>query len=294
MTDRCSRRDFIATAAAGVGLVVQGSARLALAAEKPAILGGPRTRTAPWPSWPIKDTTDEEAIVEVLRSGRWFRGGGNQVNRFEDAYARLFGAKYCVAVSSGTGALVTALGALDIGPGDEVIVPPYTFIATVNAVLLHYALPVFVDTDPETFQIDASKIEAAITPRTAAILPVHIGGSPADMDTIAAIAAKHKLAVVEDACHAPLAEWRGRKVGTCGTAGCFSFQVSKMLAAGEGGAILTDELNLAQRLYGFHSNGNGRRIAGASSKDGRTANFRMTEFQGALLRVQMTRLEQQA
>ena len=177
MSNQYSRRDFvIAAAAAGVGLPMRNSADSSLAAEKPAVLGGRKTRTSPWPSWPIKDATDEEAVAAVLRSGRWFRGGGNQVNRFEDAYARLFGAKYCVAVSSGTGALVTALGALDIGPGDEVIVPPYTFIATVNAVLLHYALPVFVDTDPETFQIDAGKIEAAISPRTAAILPVHIGG----------------------------------------------------------------------------------------------------------------------
>ena len=295
MKDRYCRRDFIVAAAvAGVALAREESSGNALAVEKPAILGGRKTRTAPWPLWPVKDVTDEKAVAEVVRSGRWFRGGGNEVNRFEDAYARLLGAKHCVAVSSGTGALVTALGALDIGPGDEVIVPPYTFIATVNAVLLHYALPVFVDTDPDTFQINARKINAAISPRTAAVLPVHIGGSPADMDAIAAIAAKHKLAVIEDACHAPLAEWRGRKLGTCGTAGCFSFQVSKMLAAGEGGAILTDDRNLAQRLYGFHNNGNGRRIGGASAKGGRTANFRMTEFQGALLGIQMTRLEQQA
>ena len=179
------------------------------------------------------------------------------------------------------GALVTALGALDIGPGDEVIVPPYTFIATVNAVLLHYALPVFVDTDPDTFQINARKIDAAISPRTAAVLPVHIGGSPADMDAIAAIAAKHKLAVIEDACHAPLAEWRGPQAGHLRHGGVLQLSGEQNACRGRRGRDFTDDRGLAQRLYGFHNNGNGRRIGGASAKGGRTANFRMTEFQGA-------------
>ncbi len=136
-------------------------------------------------------------------------------------------------------ALITSLAALGIGPGDEVIVPPYTFVATVNAVLIHHALPVFVDTDPETFQVDARKIEAAITERTACILPVHLGGSAADMDAIMAIAAKRKLPVIEDACQAHLAEWKTRKVSTIADLGCFSFQASKNLNSGEGGAILT-------------------------------------------------------
>ena len=130
------------------------------------------------------------------------------MNRFEETWARTLGAKHCVAVANGTSALITSLAALGVGPGDEVIVPPYTFVATINAVLMHHALPVFVDTDPETFQIDARKLESAITERTACILPVHIGGSPADMDAILAVAARHKLPVLEDACQAHLAEWQ--------------------------------------------------------------------------------------
>ena len=140
------------------------------------------------------------------------------------------------------------------------IVPPYTFIATINAVLLQYALPVFVDTDPETFQIDAKKIEAAITERTAAIMPVHLGGNVADMDAILAVARKHKLPVIEDACQAHLAEWRGKKVGTLGTTGCFSFQVTKNLTSGEGGAILTNDGDLAEKCYAFQNNNRARTV----------------------------------
>ena len=201
-----------------------------------------------------------------------------------------------MATANGTSALFASLAALGIGPGDEVIVPPYTFIATINAVLLHYALPVFVDTDPETFQIDPRKIEAAITDRTAAIMPVHIGGNVADMDAILAIAKKHKLPVIEDACQAHLAEWRGKKVGTLGTTGCFSFQVTKNLCSGEGGAILTNDGELAEQCYAFHNNSRARTATGYNFAylGGRGANLRMTEFQGTLLLAQMTRLEEQS
>ena len=165
------------------------------------------------------------------------------------------GTTHCVATANGTSALIASLGALDIDPGDEVIVPPYTFIATINAVLLHYALPVFVDTDPATFQIDATKVEAAITDRTRALLPVHLGGNVADLDTLLAIASQHKLPLIEDACQSHLAEWKGKKVGSLGAAGCFSFQVTKNLPSGEGGAIITSDPELAARCYAFHNNG---------------------------------------
>ena len=182
---------------------------------------------------------------------------------------------------------ITSLAALGIGPGDEVIVPPYTFVATINAVLMHHALPVFVDTDPETFQIDARKIEAAITERTACIMPVHLGGSAADMDTILAVAKKHKLPVVEDACQAHLAEWRTKKVSTLGDLGCFSFQASKNLNAGEGGAILTNSDDLYEQCKSFQNNGRMAANAGfAYVRNG--ANLRITEFQGALLLQQLT------
>ena len=133
-------------------------------------------RTDAFPSWPKFDSREEQALLEVLRGGKWFRGAGQRVNSFEQAYGQLMGAKHCLATANGTSALLTSLAALDVGPGDEVIVPPYTFVATVNVVLARYALPVFVDINPETFQIDARKIEAAITDRTAAIMPVHLGG----------------------------------------------------------------------------------------------------------------------
>ena len=141
-------------------------------------------------------------MLDTLRSGKWYRGNGKNVARFEEAYAQLTGAKTCLATANGTSALFTSLAAMGIEPGDEVIVPPYTFIATVNAVLRQYAVPVFVDTDPETFQMDTRKLEAAITPRTRAIIPVHLGGMMCDMDAIMAIAKKHNLIVIEDAAHA--------------------------------------------------------------------------------------------
>jgi dTDP-4-amino-4,6-dideoxygalactose transaminase len=158
---------------------------------------------------------------------------------------------------------------------------------------LHHALPVFVDTDPETFQIDATKLEGAITERTACLMPVHMGGAPADMDAILAIADRHKLPVLEDACQAHLAEWRNRKLSTLGALGCFSFQVSKNLSGGEGGAILTNNDNLAEQCRSFHNNGRDHASAGSAIlRNG--ANLRMTEFQAALLLQQFTRLEEQS
>jgi dTDP-4-amino-4,6-dideoxygalactose transaminase len=290
-----TRRTFIAATPA-VG-VAASSGKLSVNAEqeKPAVLGGPKTRTEPFPSWPVTNSTDEKALLETLRSGHWFRGSGQHVNRFEQAYKQLIGVRNCLATANGTSALFVALNGIGIEPGDEVIVPPYTFIATINVVLRQFALPVFVDADIETFQIDPKKIEAAITPRTKAIMPVHLGGSSCDLDAILTISQKHQIPVIEDACQAHLAEWRGRKVGTYGKAGCFSFQASKNLNAGEGGAILTDDDDLYERLFTFHNNGTSRNPKRAGfAYDGTGANFRLTEFQAALLIAQMTRIEEQA
>ena len=241
------------------------------------------------------DHREEQALLETLGTRKWLRVSGQSVNRFEQAYARMIGSKGCLATSNGTSALYLSLKALGVGPGDEVIVPPYTFIATVNPVLMLYALPVFVDTDRETGQIDARKIEEAITDRTAAILPVHIGGSAADLDSILAIARRHHLPVVEDACQAHLGEWRNRKLGTYGAAGCFSFQATKNMACGEGGALVTDDEALLEKCFAIHSHGRARRIWGYdfTYKVG-GANLRMDEFHAALASVQMTRLEAQA
>ena len=220
------------------------------AAGMPAILGGAKTHPAPFPSWPVFDQTEERAVLDTLRSGKWYRGTGKTVEAVPAAPMReLTGARFCLAMANGTSALLTSLSALGVEPGDEVLVPPYTFIATVNAVLQHRALPVFVDTDAQTFQMDARKIEAAITPRTRAIIPVHLGGSACDLDTILPIAARRGIPVLEDACQAHLAEWRGRKVGTYGKAGCFSFQASKNLNCGEGGAILCNDEDFFERCY---------------------------------------------
>jgi dTDP-4-amino-4,6-dideoxygalactose transaminase len=282
-----NRRSFLAASAAA-------SAAYG-AVAKPALLGGPKVRTTAWPSWPVFDKREEASVLKTLASGNWFRGSGKNVAEFEAQYAALTGAKGCLATANGTSALLTSLAALGVGAGDEVIVPPYTFVATINVVLMLNAMPVFVDSDRETSQIDARKIEAAITDRTAAIMPVHLGGSASDIDAILKLAAKRKIPVVEDACQAHLGEWRGRKVGTYGATGCFSFQASKNLNSGEGGAILTNDLDLLEKCYAFHNNSRGRKNTGYDfAYQARGANLRMTEFQGGLLMAQMTRLEEQS
>jgi dTDP-4-amino-4,6-dideoxygalactose transaminase len=283
-----SRRGFLAAS-------TLAGATLSAATEKPAILGGAKTHPQAFPSWPVLDQTEERALLDTLRSGKWYRGQGRMANQFEQAYAQLTDARFCLATNGGTSALFTSLNAAGVEPGDEVLVPPYTFIATVNVVLGQHALPIFVDSDPETFQMDARKIEAAITPRTRAIIPVHLGGNVCDLDAMISIATRHNIPLIEDACQAHLSEWRGRKAGTYGQAGCFSFQASKNLNSGEGGAILFNDEDFHERCYAFHNNGTGlkqRTPNFAYSSAG--ANFRMTEFQAALLVAQMTRIEAQS
>lgn len=248
-----------------------------------------------WPKWPEWDiTTDEPPVVEVLRSGVWSRK--KVVEEFETAWAKTIGAKRCVTTVNGTNAMICALSSLDIGGGDEVIIPPYTFIATPQAVLQTGAMPVFVDTDPNTFQIDVNKIEAKITARTRAILPVHIAGIPCDIDAIMKIARKHNLIVVEDACQAWLSEVNHKKVGTFGNAGCFSFQNSKNIPMGEGGAIVSDDEALIDRCFSYHNFGiaHGSMVAkyGAGMSMPGTK-LRLTEYQAAIGLAQLKRLDAQ-
>ncbi|MCX6630125.1 MAG: DegT/DnrJ/EryC1/StrS family aminotransferase [Candidatus Solibacter sp.] len=288
-----SRRNLLA--GAPLALTALAADTPADTGGKPAMLGGPKAFKGAFPGWPAYDQTEERALIDTLRSGKWYRGSGQTVGKFEQAYARLTGANYCLATANGTSALFTSLNALGVEPGDEVLVPPYTFVATINVVLRQHALPVFVDTDLETFQMDARKVEAAISPRSRAIMPVHLGGNACDLDTLLAIAAQHGIPLVEDACQAHMAEWKGRKVGTYGQAGCFSFQASKNLNSGEGGAILCGDEDLRERCYAFHNNGSGLKYIGTNfSYNSSGANLRMTEFQGALLLAQMTRIEAQA
>jgi dTDP-4-amino-4,6-dideoxygalactose transaminase len=257
-----------------------------------AIDGGAPVRTKPWPPWPAFDASEEEALLGVLRSGQWWSVGGEKVHEFEEAFARFQDARYATCVTNGTAALEIALRALGIGCGDEVIVPPYTFIATASSVLAVSASPVFVDIDPDTFNLDPARIEEAITERTRAVIPVHIAGCPADMDAILAVARKHGLAVIEDAAQAHGAEWKGRKVGAIGDLGTFSFQASKNLNAGEGGAIVTDNADLADKVWSIHNVG---RTRGGRWYEHPVlgGNFRMTEWQGAILLAQMARLPEQ-
>lgn len=267
-----------------------------ISSRRLAIDGGAPVRDSaarPWPVWPIWDESEERAIIDVLRSGQWWSVGGNRVPQFEEAFARFHEARHAVAVTNGTAALEVVLRALGIGCGDEVIVPPYTFIATASSVLAVGATPVFVDIEAHSLNIDPTKIEAAITPRTKAIIPVHIAGCPADMDGVMDVARKHGLRVIEDAAQAHAAEWKGRKIGAIGDAGTFSFQASKNLNSGEGGVITTNYDEVGDRVWSVHNVGR--------TKGGRWyehpvlgGNFRMTEWQAAILLAQMERLPGQA
>ena len=298
MNNLLDRRKFInVLSVAGAGLAT-GFPTISTARiedQKPALLGGPQAHPTAFPGWPVFGGTEDDSLSEVLESKAWGRLDGKIVAEFEQEYAKTLGAAHCLGVSSGTSALSTILGAMDIGPGDEVIMPVYTFVATYNVVVLNYALPVFVDTDLESFQIDASKISAAMTPRTRALMPVHIGGSPADMDAIMAVANKAEVPVIEDACQAHLASWKGKPVGNYGLAGAFSFQSSKNLNSGEGGAVITNNEGFAQTCYRFHNQGQGGSTTSYMAGTGtRASNMRLTEFQGALLLAQMTRWEVQS
>lgn len=299
MANELARRAFVKAAAAGSSALAWLGARraprvLAAEADKPALLGGTPVHRGGWPGWPQWREAWEPQILQVLRSGRWCRsGGGGQVPEFEAGWAGLLGAKRCVATASGTTALITALHVMGVDAGDEVITSPYTFIATYNTILMHKALPVFADTDPATLTLDPASIESRITERTRAIVPVHIYGLPCDMDPINAVAQRHKLAVVEDACQAWLAEYQGRKCGTLADLGCFSFQNSKHIPAGEGGAITGNSDELLDRCHAFHNCGRATGTFQGSGCFSRGSNFRMLHYQAALLSQQFDKLVQE-
>lgn len=295
-----TRRQVLATASAGTlgimaadpvkAFIFQGKEQ-----DKLAILGGEPVRTAPWPDWPVWDPSAEKDILEMLRSGRWWRGSGDYVAEFEEKYAEFIGAGRCLATASGTTALLISLHVLGVDAGDEVLVSPYTFIATYNSIFISKALPVFVDTDPETFLIDPGKIEEKITERTTAILPVHIYGLPVDMDSVNAIAGKHGLKVIEDACQAWLAEYKNRKAGTLGDLGCFSFQNSKHIPTGEGGAIVGDDDEVMDRCHSFHNCGRPYgSVKGSTPYPIRGSNRRMQQMQAIMLMSQMKRAKKDA
>lgn len=258
-----------------------------------ALHGGSPVRARPFASWPAFGSAEEEALLRVLRSGRWGRLDGDEVRRFEARFAALHGCGRAVAVSSGTVALRIALLAAGIRAEDEVIVPAYTFVATASAVVEANAFPVFADVDPLTFNLDPAAVAAAVTPRTKAVVPVHFAGLPADMDAIAEVAREHGLLVIEDAAHAHGARYRDRPAGSLGRLAAFSFQSSKNLTAGEGGIVTTNDDALADACESIHNCG---RVTGGAWYEHHviSGNYRLTEFQGALLACQLDRLDEQA
>jgi len=287
-----------------------------------AVRGGTPVRLRPFPSWPVFDEREIRAAVDVLRSGVWWRprfgeglvdrellflhedGGGqgrpSEVTLLQQEFARFQGAGYAIACSNGTAAVDLAVRALDIGPGAEVIVPAYTYVGGVTGVLHSGAEAVFVDIDPDTYNIDPARVEEALTENTAAVIPCHFGGQCADLDALQEICRRRGLRLIEDAAHAHGASWRGRGAGpgsdrgagTVGDAGTFSFQASKNMTAGEGGMVVTRDLQVATRVES---------LAWSGRRHGRPWyefhelgwNARLTELQAGILRVQLTRVEEQ-
>jgi dTDP-4-amino-4,6-dideoxygalactose transaminase len=258
-----------------------------------AIHGGSPVRTKPFPAWPVFGAEEEQALLRTLHSGKWGRLDGDEVAQFERRFADYHQAKHAVAVVNGTVSLRIALMAAGIEAGDEVIVPPYTFLATATAVVEANATPIFADIELETFNLDPEAVEAAITPRTRAIIPVHMGGLPVKMEAILAIARRHGLTVIEDAAHAHGAEYQGRRVGAIGDLGSFSFQSTKNLTSGEGGVILTNDDELAERCRSIQNCG---RIPSGAWYEHHviSGNYRLGEFQGAILNAQFSRFDAQA
>jgi dTDP-4-amino-4,6-dideoxygalactose transaminase len=262
------------------------------AADTLAIDGGTPVRTKPFPKWPMVDEQDERALLDVLRSGTWGSTAGDKVKTFAERFARYQDATHGVPVTNGTAALEVALRAVGVAPLDEVIVPPYTFVASATAILSIGAIPVFCDIREDSLLIDAADAERRVTPRTKAILAVHIAGQPADMDAVNAVARRYNLKVVEDGAQAHGAAWRGRKVGAIGDAGTFSFQSSKNLTAGEGGLVVTNDREVAERAWSIANVG--RIPTGAWYQHELMGwNLRLSEFQGALLLSQLERFPEQ-
>jgi dTDP-4-amino-4,6-dideoxygalactose transaminase len=257
--------------------------------SKLALNGGPKTIDKNF-DWPLFDESEVNAVAEVVRSGKWGNPDcSDLVKAFEDEFASFCGTKYALTCVNGSVALRLALIAIGVRPGDEVIIPPYTFIATSSIVLEANCVPVFVDIDPETYNLDPSKIEAAITKRTKAIIPVHFAGQSCEMDMIMNIARKHNLKVIEDACHGHGAEYKGRKLGSIGDAGCFSFQSSKNLTCGEGGMVITNDEKLYDMMNSLRNVG---RVKGGQWYEHHNlgCNYRMTQLQVTILAAQIKRL----
>ena len=259
-------------------------------ARTPALLGGDPVRTRPFPAWPRASETSSRGLLEVLESGHWWQSGGGEAERLEEWIASYQEKRGAVAVSNGTHALEVSLRALGIGPGDDVLVPALTFFSSATAVSVLGARPIPVDVVPGTFCVDVADARAKRTPSTRAIMPVHLAGQPADMDSVLHFAAEAKLVVVEGAAQAIGAEWNGERVGGLGEVGTFSFQAGKLLPAGEGGAVVSNSQTVLEKVALLANCGRARGNSGyAHEVVG--SNYRMSEFNAAVLLSQTDELD---
>ena len=260
--------------------------------ERPAVLGGAPVRQRDYPSWPVWDEHERTGLLEVLDAGGWWQGNGKVAATFAADFAAYHGATFGMALTNGTHTLEAALVACDVGDGDEVIVPGMTFVASAAAVLAVNATPVLVDIDADTLCIDPAAAEAAITPRTKAIVAVHVAGAAADLDALTDLCARHGLRLIEDCAHAHGTFWRGRGVGSWGDFGSFSMQRSKLMTAGEGGVLICNDEALRDAAWAYADCG---RVKGQWFYHHATygSNLRMTEWQGAVLSGQLQRFPDQ-
>ena len=296
-SNEINRRRFIGTVAvASAGIATSGFTpifgRSRDTADKLAILGGNPVRSnKSWPAWPYMDDNVVASIERTVRGRAWCRidDGANSVVNFEKEWAAMLGAKHCVATGAGTQALNACVEALGIGPGDEVITSPYTDMGTISSIICARALPVMVDIDRESFQLDPAIVAKRINANTKALMPIHIMGQPCDMDSILALAKKHNLYVIEDACQAHLGEYRGKKLGTVGDVGCFSHQTSKTICCGEGGSIVGNDDSLMDQCFTVMNHGSSRR--GKHEIIGNK--MRMNELEGAILVAQLVNAKEQ-
>lgn len=290
-----SRRHFIAalTTTSVAAAIANAIPAFGYSASKDhgklAILGGTPIRTKGWINWPavLADEKVIESIVKTTKSGKWSRIQSplnGTVATFEKDFASLLGVKFCIGTGSGTQALSTSVEALGIGPGDEVITSPYTDFGTISSIIGSRALPVMADLDRESYQLDPADVEKRINKNTKAIMPVHMMGMPAHMERIMALAKKHNLYVIEDACQANFAHYQGKQVGTIGDLGCFSFQASKQISCGEGGAVIGNDEALMDKVYTVQNHGTDRK--GKNVTIG--PKYRMNEFEGAILMGQLS------
>ena len=263
--------------------------------EKLAVHGGPRLRRRPWPAWPEWGDPEAAALRRVLESREWggFPSPNTEARAFAEAFSSYVGARYAVLCTNGTVSLTLALQAARLTPGAEVVTSAYTFVGTAGGIVAAGGVPVFADVLPGTYCVDPAAVESAITPRTEALVPVHLACSMADMDRLLEIAERHGLLVLEDCAHAHGARWRDRGAGTLGQLGSFSMQSTKLLTAGEGGAVVTSDATLEQRLQSLVNCG--RKEPGYDGFPERMLghNARMTEWQAAVLRTQLDRLPEQ-